>query len=260
MQETKIKRIVLLDEIRGFSLVCMILYHTFFLMSKIFKLEVGNFLFGFFRPLQPLISTLFILVSGISARLSRSNLKRGLRLFGVAMGFSLVTIFVLPLIGLEDLGIYFGILHFLSVSMLIFAGAQKLLDKLPPHWGLLVCFVLYFFTANIGKGYLGFSPSTALHLPKALYESKFLFPLGIYGPSFHSADYFPLFPRIFMFLAATYLGLALLKADLPASVYKRHIKVFELLGKNSLLVYILHVPLIYVIIYAALWVSQFFGG
>lgn len=258
MQDSKTRRIVLLDEIRGFSLVCMVLYHAFFLMSEIFKLEVGHFLFGFFMPLQPLISSLFILVSGISTRLSRSNLKRGLKLLGVALIFSLLTIYILPLIGLEGLGIYFGILHFLSIGMLIFSAAEKLLDKIPPIWGLLACFVLYFFTADISSGYLGFSPSTALQLPKALYESKYLFPLGIYGPSFSSSDYFPLFPRIFMFFAGSFLGRVLKSADLPAWAYEKHIKAFEFLGKNSLLVYILHVPLIYGIIYAALWLSQFF--
>ena len=257
MGKEKVKRIILLDEIRGFSVACMIVYHAFFLLSDVFKLEPGKLLLQFFMPAQPFISSIFILVAGISSRLSRSNARRGFKLLLIALGFSLVTTFFLPLMGLEGLGIYFGILHFLSVSMLFFAASQKLLDKIPPLWGLLACSLLYFFTANIGKGFLGFSASSAINLPQKLYESNYLFPLGIYGPGFYSSDYFPVFPRIFMFLAGTYFGRALKNIDLPAWVYERHVKFFEFLGRHSLLIYVAHVPIIYVLVYLFQAISKF---
>jgi uncharacterized membrane protein len=242
------RRIKLLDEIRGFSVFLMILYHGFFLMSEVFALSSGSMLFKFFMPAQPLISGIFIAVAGISSRLSHSNAKRGAIILGIALAFTLVTAFILPLLGLEGFGIYFGILHFLSLSMLIFALIKPVLDYIPPTWGLVLCMVLYILTAGIGDGYLGIAPDFTLTIPAPLYELPYLFPLGIHTEDFSSADYFPIFPRIFLFLAGTYFGIYIKSGKLPEWAYKSRVKPFAWLGKKALVVYIVHVPVIYALV------------
>lgn len=42
-------------------------------------------------------------------------------------------------------------------------------------------------------------------LPRQLYSVPFLFPLGLPGPGFYSADYFPLIPWIFLFWTGLFL-------------------------------------------------------
>ncbi len=248
------RRIGLLDDLRGFAVVCMIFYHAFYLLSEVFNFSSGNWLFKAFMPAQPFIAGIFIAVSGVSSRLSRSNAKRGFKLLAVALALTFATVVLLPKIGLNDFGIYFGILHFLSVSMLIFALAKPALNHINPAWGIVLCAVLYILTANIREGYLGIAPDFKLIIPAPLYDLPYLFPLGIYGKSFHSADYFSLLPNIFVFLAGTYFGVYVKEGRLPKWTYKSRIKIFGVLGKHALLVYILHVPVIYGIIICVRWI------
>lgn len=242
------KRIGLLDEIRGFSVFLMILYHGFYLMSEVFDLPSGSMLFKFFMPVQPLISGIFIAVAGISSRLSHNNAKRGGKILAIALAFTLATAVILPLMGLEGFGIYFGILHFLSVSMLIFALIKPALNIIPPAWGIVLCMILYVLTAGIGDGYLGIAPDFKLVIPAQFYDLPCLFPIGICTADFTSADYFPIFPRIFLFLAGTYFGIFVKSEKLPAWVCKTRVKPVAWLGRKALLVYIVHVPVLYALI------------
>jgi uncharacterized membrane protein len=204
-------------------------------------------------PAQPLISGIFIVVAGISSQLSHNNAKRGGKLLAIALALTFVTAVLLPLAGLDGFGIYFGILHFLSVSMLIFALVRPALDAIPPIWGLGLCIVLYVFTAGISDGYLGIAPLFKLSLPASLYELPYLFPIGIYNTDFASADFFPLFPRIFIFLAGTWFGVFVKSEKLPLWTYKTRVKPVAWLGKKALIVYVIHVPILYAFVFLARW-------
>lgn len=256
--KTSRRRIGFLDDLRGFAVVCMIIYHALYLCSEVFEFSTGIWLFRFFMPAQPFIAGIFIAISGVSSRLSHSNAIRGVKLLAVALAITFGTTVLLPLAGLEGFGIYFGILHFLSVSMLLFALAKPALNHISPSWGILLCAVLYILTANIREGYLGIAPDFKLIIPAPLYDLPYLFPFGIYGESFHSADYFSLFPNIFVFLAGTFFGVYVKEGKLPKWTYKSRVKVFSVLGKNALLVYILHVPLVYGIVVFVQWVLSKF--
>lgn len=252
------RRIGFLDELRGFAVLCMILYHTFFLLSEVFKFPAGTWIFNYFMPAEPFIAGIFIAVSGISSQLSRSNAKRGAKLLAVALAFTLVTAVILPLIGLKGFGIYFGILHFLSVSMLIFALIKPALKYIPPTWGIVLCMVLYLLTANLGIGYLGIAPYLKVVIPASLYELPYLFPLGIFTKDFTSADFFPIFPKIFVFLAGTFFGVYVKNGKVPEWAHQNRIKFFSWFGKHALLVYIVHVPIIYVMVFVIQWVINRF--
>ena len=91
------KRYHLLDELRGFAVVCMVFYHAFYLLAFSFNLNIGFTLLNFFTPLEPIFASFFIFLSGICSFLTRSNTKRGLKLLAVALSITLVTAYLLPL-------------------------------------------------------------------------------------------------------------------------------------------------------------------
>ena len=77
MEQPVRERIHLIDEIRGFSIIMMVIYHAAYDVVVIFNVDFPLFYHPVIRFLEPLFAGLFIFVSGMSGRLSRSNLKRG---------------------------------------------------------------------------------------------------------------------------------------------------------------------------------------
>ena len=163
------KRIYLLDELRGLAVFCMVFYHAFYSMSEFFNIAVGTKLLDFFTPAEPFFAALFIVISGISSRLSHNNTKRGVRLLCVALALTVVTAVIMPMMHFEGAEIYFGILHLLSLSMLIFSALRAGLDKINPIVGSekqseeLIAYLLTDFEEN----------------PKKIWESN------IFGKSLH---------------------------------------------------------------------------
>lgn len=243
------KRINFLDELRGIAVFCMIFYHAFFILGSFFEWDFANNLFDFFMPVQPFFAGVFIFICGISCTLSKNNLKRGTILLAVALGLTLVTAVVMPKLGFIDCEIYFGILHFLSVSIIIFSLFSKLINKVHPFSGILICAVLYAFTSGVGDGQLSYGELIVLNLPESLYESDILMPLGIYSSSFFSADYFPMFPDIFIFFAGAFSGIYFLAKGYPEWCYSQRVPFFSFLGRNALLIYIAHMPVIFAAAY-----------
>lgn len=243
------KRIYLIDEIRGLAVFCMIFYHAFYVFESFFAWEWADALFKFFMPVQPFFAGIFIFICGISCTLSRNNLKRGTILFGVALGFTLVTAVIMPKLGFADCEIYFGILHFLSASIIIYALLSKFLSRVSPAAGVLLCAVFYPFTSNIENKVLSYGELVVFKIPEMLYEHDFLMPLGIYSPEFYSADYFPLFPDIFIFLSGVFAGFYFAKKGYPEWAYPQKIPFFGFLGRNALPIYVVHMPIVYALGY-----------
>ena len=120
-----------------------------------------------------------------------------------------VTLLVLP-----SERILFGILHFLGAAMMLLGLCEPLLGKIPAPVGLLLSALLYLATDSIGQGWIGLGP-LRLELPRALYDAGFLFPLGLHPRIFASADYYPLLPWLFLFLAGYWLGEAFYHRRMP---------------------------------------------
>lgn len=243
------KRIFLIDEIRGFAVLCMIFYHAFYVFESFFNWDWADALFKFFMPVQPFFAGVFIFICGLSCTFSKNNLKRGTILLGVALGFTLVTAVVMPMLGFADCEIYFGILHFLSVSIIIYALLSKFLSRVSPSIGVIFCAVLYPFTSSIGDGVLRYGELVIFEIPEVLYNYNFLMPFGIYKSGFYSADYFPLFPDIFIFLSGVFAGLYLAKKGYPEFSYSKRIPFFGFLGRNALPIYVVHMPIVYALGY-----------
>jgi uncharacterized membrane protein len=139
-----------------------------------------------------------------------------------------------------DEAIYFGILHCLAASMLIYAALKYPLSRTPAWCGFVICLLLIIFTWNVVHGYVGVNPFT-LDLPRGLYETGLpLDPIGFMSPSFRSADYFPLLPYLFVFLAGSFAGRW--AGGLPQSAKSVHIPFLAAVGRHSLIIYLLHQP------------------
>lgn len=251
-------RLNFLDEIRGLAVFCMIFYHAFYVCGSYFGQEWASLLFDFFLPVQPWFAGIFIFVCGISCSLSKNNFRRGLILLGVAAGFTLVTAGVLPAIGFEGAEVYFGILHLLAASVLLYALTEKKFCGFSPFAGILFCAVFYALTSGISEGRLGYGSFINLSLPESLYENNYLVPFGIYSPSFYSADYFPIFPNIFVFLSGVFTGRICAERGYPDWIYPKRVPFLGVLGRHSLVIYIVHMPLIFALVYAIDFVINLF--
>lgn len=239
------KRIGFVDEVRGFAILCMVVYHTWFDLVTIFHVDLPFLFTPEMNFVRDLFAGLFIFISGAACRLSRSNLKRGFICLCGGLILTAVTYFFLP-----EEKILFGILHFLGLSMILFALLQKLIDKIKfPIIGMLVFGLLFVLTCNIKGGVLSFGGLFLVELPDFLYQTDILFPLGFHSENFFSSDYFPLIPWFFIFLIGSYFGVLLVKHRLPKFFYKDHIRFLSFIGRHTFIIYLLHQPVVYGVLY-----------
>lgn len=234
----KHRRIDLLDAARGVAILAMVIYHGLYDLTAIFGLP--DPLFAWLEPLEPPFAGLFILLSGLSCRFSHSNLRRGLRVAALAAAISLVTAVFLP-----SEAIWFGILHFLAAAILLYIPLRRLLDAVPACVSVPVLLVLFILTYPVQQGYIGLAGVAGVALPGALYDCGWLFWLGFPGLSFTSADYFPLLPWLFLFLLGAVLGVPVQARRLPERFYTLRVPFLAAVGRNTLLIYMLHQPVLY---------------
>ena len=249
------RRIYLLDELRGFAIVCMVVHHTFYDIGFVLGYSWGYMVFDILCYLQPIFWAIFIVTSGMCTRLSRNPIKRGAIVFGAGLVVTLVTAVIMPLMGITGAEIYFGILSCLGLSMILVGLLMPLIEKANIKVGLIVSAVLFFVTYSVNDGSLLFG---LIDLPDVLYSTNYLAPLGFYSSTFYSADYFSLMPWFFMFLFGAFLGKFAKEEKLPEFFYKKRVKFFRFIGKNSLWVYLLHQPVLYGIIYVISFVQLLF--
>jgi len=225
-------RYALLDELRGLAIILMVIYHALYLLAFVFGSGAGRTLFDFMGPVQPFIAGTFILLCGVCCRFSRSNWKRGLRTAGAAALVTLATL-AMTLFGVNEV-IWFGVLHFLACAMLLFPLVQKPLDKLSPLPQAVV-FTACFFAWRF--------------MPRLPWTDFFpLYALGFPSYTLRSADYFPLLPWIFLFLAGTAMGIYAKQGRFPGWMETSRVPPLGWLGRHSLLVYLLHQPVLFGVI------------
>lgn len=231
-----------LDEWRGVALICMLLYHTFYDLYAIFGVPLPLFSSPFYILLQRFIGYSFIVISGISCAYSRSNLRRGIIVFALALGMTIVTLLAMP-----EQRILFGVLHFLGLSMILAAVLHPLLERIPTWAGIAGSLLLFAATSRISWGRLGIG-TFSVGLPSFLYRTNLLFPLGFHNASFFSSDYYPLLPWFFLFLAGVFWGRIWRAGKCPGFVYQTHIPPLAAVGRRTILIYVVHQPVIYLVL------------
>lgn len=217
-------RIWEIDLLRFIAIVLMVTFHLVYDLNEFANVNV-EYEFGFWYYIGAVSAILFIFVSGISSGFSRNTFRRGLKVFGFGMVITIVTYFF-------DSSQYirFGILHFLGVSMMLFPLLKKV-----NNWLLLIIGVFLFV---VGKFIETMTVNTVL-----------LLPFGFMYGGFASMDYYPLFPYISYFI----LGILCYKLF----YYKRrslfgfnfNVSLVQAVGKHSLIIYLLHQPIMFGVIY-----------
>lgn len=238
------QRLFALDEIRGIAIILMVLYHMLYYMTFMFPFPYSTGIMRYAINFEPVICSTFILLCGLCSVFSRSNIKRGLKLLAVSAAITIGSIIIVP-----DFAVYFGILHFLSVATIFFGLLNKPLAKAPVGISLALCAVLFIFTYGILYGYVGIPGLIYFDLPKFLTSTDYLFMFGFRTPDFVSSDYFPIFPWIFLFLFGSFLGFKGIKNGFPAALYKKRCTFLAFLGRHSLIIYIVHIPIVYGLVY-----------
>ena len=242
----------LIDTFRGFSLISMILFHTCWDLVHLYGFDWPWFLTHRGYVWQQSICWAFILISGFSMGLQKEDrpaadaCRHGLTVLAAGILVTAVTLVFMP-----EKPIIFGVLFFLGIAMIVTAVSRSTLRKISPRAGMLCCSILIFILRNINHGSLGFENIVLCRLPDFLYQHGLLATFfGLQDKTFISTDYFSFFPWYFLFLKGFFLCRNLLKrnakkgkAGLP-EFFERGIEPLAALGRRSLPIYLIHQPLI----------------
>ncbi len=250
-----------LDFLRGFAICVMLWHHTAYDLRYIFKYDI----FGFIDPdgrwfwgmFHPFFLSLFVGISGICCQFSKNNFKRALKVAAVALLFSAVSITADKKL---DLGcaVYFNVLHLIALGTFLFAifdhVEQKKTSSRDSRGGtmFLLMMLLVFFI-----------------LFKAVPYYDYLFPtpwvnfLGLEPAPGHSlvmGDVIGIVPWLGIFIFGVLIGRMVYPTketffpNAPKAV-RAISRPFEWIGRHSLIIYLLHQP----VILGGLYFLQYLG-
>ncbi len=215
-------RYYLLDALRGLSIILMVAYH-FGYNLVLYRIAPSGLLYNpVLNFLQPFFASVFIAISGASSTFSHNNLRRGVKILLAAFVVSIATWAFN-----SEAYVRFGILHFLGCAALLYEAARPLIDK-TLRYGWL--WLVPFFVTNA--------------LLDRTFSVRHLWALGFRDASFVSTDYFPLMPWIFMYLFGVWLGDIVSRGRMPGWFYRLRFPFFEGCGKHTLIIYLLHQPVL----------------
>lgn len=258
-------RIPELDFLRGCALTLMMFHHTIGDLYDIYHQDFVAFQhsYWFYQVGRPLVLIVFLAVSGASSRFSRNSMKRGFRMVIVAIAATALSIFVDSFAGTGLL--LFNVIHVIALSTVVYALLERMAVKLQwipdpsaeasgeeeetvsyrPHLfpGLLII---------IGMVFIFISTLIQPVLPP--YSSNpLLIILGTPASGIHQLDHMPLFPWLGFFLSGAAVGHTLYATG---QAFTRHegrfyrlTRPIRFLGRHSLWVYLVHQPIILLILF-----------
>lgn len=232
------ERYLLVDGLRGLSIVNMVLFHFCYDVFMVYGVDVGWYYRPWARLWQQYICWSFLLIAGFSWRWGRKNaLKRGVFINLCGGLVTAVTVLAMP-----QEAIWFGILTCIGCCVLLVWALRPLLEKIPPAAGIAGSFLLFALFYNAQLGYIGLA-GWRVALPQVLYRCRVLTPLGFPYPGFFSSDYFPLLPWFFLFVAGYFFYPLFDKRESWKKAARTRIPLLSALGQKSIWVYLAHQPL-----------------
>jgi uncharacterized membrane protein len=225
-----------IDLARGVAVILMVIFHTAFDLAYlgIVPLPVGQ---GGLRLLALATAALFLFLVGISLSVSSAHarevlssrdfilkyLRRGAFLLLLGLGITLITWLLLP-----GGYIIFGILHLIGLAILLS----------PLYTGR------YWANLFFGAAIVALGPLVA-----GLQGSPLLLWVGVQPSSFYSVDYTPVFPWLGVVLLGVFFGMTLYPSGkrLPGFSPISFLPL-QFLGRHSLAIYLIHQPVIIVVL------------
>jgi len=243
MNSKAYQRLWEVDALRGVAIIMMALVHLRYDFVYYGGYRAALLVAPFWPNFARATASIFMFLVGVSltlsyARAKRSGhgdsllflkyLKRGLVVFGWGMVITVVTWLLL-----RDGAVYFGILHFIGVSIILAYPFLRL--RLP---SLIVGIVLIFVGAYLSRQTFAFS---------------WLLWLGFVPERLASVDYYPLLPWFGVVLIGVFTGQMLYpghtrRVGLPDWPRVLPIRWLGFMGRHSLLIYLVHQPLIIVVL------------
>ena len=230
------RRYQVLDTIRGLALLSMLLYHASWDLVYLFGLDWPWYHSFAAYVWQQSICWTFILLSGYCWSLGRRQLRRGMTVFLCGALITAVTWGFMP-----GSLVYCGVLTLLGASSLLLVLRAPALERVPARAGLAGSFLLFLLFRDVNGGYLGFEGLGLAALPEGLYRDHFTALLGFPPADFFSTDYFSMLPWFFLFLTGYFLFR--LRPEEAREI--RRVPLVTWMGRHSLLLYMLHQPVIY---------------
>lgn len=240
MTSTKDNRVYFIDELRGVLIIYVVIYHLLYDIG-LFSPTVESWLFSdTIQMIRICCTGALIFISGISCLYSHSNFQRGIKTLGIGMVITLFTYLLAP----QEI-ILFGIMHFFGVSMIIYALCERILKRIPTLIGILISGFLFLILFRIYYSEISLFGFVLAQFPETFRLHPFLFFLGIFPNSVYSADYYPLFPWIFLFLCGSFTGRIIKEKKAPSLFYKKHSNFLTLAGQHTMIIYLIHQPVLY---------------
>jgi uncharacterized membrane protein len=236
LDESRIGRYWEVDLFRGIAVVMMIAFHAIYDLDFFSSQDLVDVHSGVLPSFAKATASIFLLLVGVSLNISSARarirgddsflryLRRGARIFSWGMAVTLSTMLLLG-----EGFVVFGVLHLIGISIIL---SRTFLNR-----PLLDLF--------LGSTAISFG----LWLRQFSFDSPWLLWLGLVPRHFYSVDYFPLFPWFGVVLVGIFLGNLLYpkgvrRVRLPDISARTPAKQICILGRNSLLIYLLHQPIL----------------
>ncbi len=220
-----------IDFFRGLAIVLMVIFNYTFAL-KFFHIYTvgGGQLFWFLFP--RIVAAMFIVIAGVSLAVSYSRNKkisrhflRGLKIFSLGLLITAATYVFVP-----KFAILFGILHLIGISIILSLPFLRFRFN-----SIVFALLVIVIGIDLSTLSLGFSPFFWL------------------VPSFfYTLDYFPLLPWFGVMLLGLFIGGKLYNNGKRRFVIRKEpnaSKSLSFLGRHSLIIYIVHMPILVAILY-----------
>lgn len=228
-------RFIELDLLRGCAIAIMIFYHLLWDLDYFDIVSLNNGMYQTNRLFPPI----FFLLIGICLAISTSKkqtpnertkhlLIRGSWIFSLGMILTSITLIIIP-----DKPILFGALHCIGLSIILSIPFLKF-----KSYNIIFASIIILIGFIVGS--IPVENPSLLHLVIGFHKA------GIWN---YTIDYFPLLPWFGVILVGIALGDILYKDNkrkfkIPNLSKYKPITIFSWLGQRSLIVYLLHQPII----------------
>jgi uncharacterized membrane protein len=227
-------RIQAIDYIKGIDIVFMVLFNYSVTLDYFNLIRIpSDFLYRYLLPIS--IASIFIFISGISAHLSfqkhKEKLTRRYFIRGMKLLFFSLLITIFTYVFVPRYTIYFGILHFFAVASFLIPAFMK------------------YYELNLVAG-LSIILS-GVYLQQQTFNFSYLLWLGFTPENFTTFDYFPLIPWLGVILLGIHYSRYIIEKTANLKFSSGFSSIFKFLGKHSLTVYLIHQPILILLLIAS---------